>query len=246
MKEAKADNMSEEKNKEVLETELRTRVFIKSLDPYYSQVKEELDPLITRIIKVTDKTSPRYLELKENAKEWTKRFAHAIELSGKISSLQTLWRLTKEPQLLATLKLFHYLGLVESIGTTILDMATLLLIADGHAFHVHRPRVMHAKTFADIENVRMSDKLIFLRHNGLETLSEIVNRNLRNDIAHLKFDVDERGKITTDHYSKLNINKEIADFNKRFIAVFTVLEDCSFIGFLNRIAEEKHRISKEK
>ena len=214
--------------------------FRKMLEPEYGQIKKELDPLITKILKVTDKRSPEYLQLKLNAKEWSNLFFRALEIGGKVSSLQTLWLVTKEPQLLATLKLFHYLGHVESVGATIVDMVVLLLIANGHAFHIHRPHMMHAKTFADIQNVRMFDKLIFLEHSGLETIPQIVDRKLRNDIAHLKFDVSKHGEIKTENYKRgVDIDQRLDQLSRMFMAVLAVLEDCSFMGFLNRILKKK-------
>lgn len=94
----------------------KEKEFRKALEPEYKQIKKEIEPLITRILKVSGKTTPEYLQLKVNAVEWYERLVKATAISGKVSSLQKLWLITKEPQLLATLKLFQYLGLVESVG----------------------------------------------------------------------------------------------------------------------------------
>lgn len=218
--------------------------FRKNLQPYYEEIKEELEPLITRILKVSGTTSREYLQFKTNAREFYVRFVKAIKISGKVSSLQTLLVTTEEPQLQATLKLFHYLGLVESIGTTIIDMLVLLLIANGYIFHVERrhesPRITHATTFKDIDapNSTLADKLSFLEQNGLRKSSQLVDRKLRNDIAHLEFDINNQGKVSTEHCKELNIDKKTNDFTARFMAFFAVLEDCSFIRFLNKTTKE--------
>lgn len=97
-------------------------------------------------------------------------------------------------------KIFCYLGIVESLGNTIIDLVVLLLIANGTDFHIecqHRtPRIKHATTIQDLERERVSltTKLNFLRDNGLTTLASLVDTQLRNSIAHMNFDLKD-GKI---------------------------------------------------
>lgn len=227
-----------------LENEKEYGILRKELEPEYEQINKEIEPLITRILKVADKTKPEYLQLKVNAVEWYDRFVKALTISGKVSSLQKLQVTVKEPKLLALLKLFQYLGLVESIGTTIVDMLVLLLIANGHVFHVERshelPRIIHAKTFSDINNSTLADKLCFLENNGLKTASRLIDRKLRNDIAHLNFDVNKRGEIVTKNCGKVNIDEKSNRFSKVFIIVLLVLKDCGFVDFLTRVIKKRN------
>lgn len=217
-----------------------TRDLRKSLEPEFSQIKHEIEPLMTRVLKILGKRKREYIQLKENAVEWYDRFVKAIKISGKVSSIQKFRLATKEPQLIATLKLFEYLGLVESIGSTIVDMLVLLLIADGQHFHVERsyglPRIIHAKNFSDISppSSTLADKLCFLDSNGLRTASLLIDRNLRNDIAHLNFDVNKQGEISTNHSKRLDIDERLNRFSKMFMGFLLILEDSGFVDFLNR------------
>lgn len=90
---------------------------------------------------------------------------------------------------------FSYLGFVESLGNTTVDLVVLLLIANGIDFHIecrHRtPRIIHATKVEDLERERvpLTTKLSFLRDNGLEVFASLIDTELRNKIAHMKFEV---------------------------------------------------------
>jgi len=98
-----------------------------------------------------------------------------------------------------TSALFVYLGLVESLGNCIVDVIVMILIANGRDFHIERlhttPRIKHATSIEDLEKERvaLTTKLNFLRDNGIEELPSIIDSTLRNDIAHLNFNVKEDG-----------------------------------------------------
>lgn len=44
-----------------------SEAFKEALEPEYSQIEDEIEPLVTRIVKVSGKTTPEYLQLKSNA-----------------------------------------------------------------------------------------------------------------------------------------------------------------------------------
>jgi len=103
--------------------------------------------------------------------------------------------------------LFVYLGLVESLGNSIVDMIVILLVANGRDLHIESlrrvPRIRHVTSIKDLEDERVSlgIKLRFLDDNGIKKLASIIDSKLRNTIAHLNFDVKEdeiyiRGKPT--------------------------------------------------
>jgi hypothetical protein len=105
--------------------------------------------------------------------------------------------------------LFFYLGLVESYGNCFVDLLVMLLIANGKDFHIESlhssPRIKHVNSMNDLEKekVPLTTKLNFLRDNGIDTFSSIIDSRLRNDIAHLNFKINEntiiiRGKPTSD------------------------------------------------
>ena len=150
-----------------------------------------------------------------------------------------------EPQLISTIKLFHYLGLIESIGTTIVDMLVLLLVANGHSFHIERsyglPRIDHAKSFEDLDspNSSLGSKIAFLEKNELDFISKFIDRKLRNDIAHLEFNIDKEGKIATNHSDDVRINEKTLKFIKLYISFVFILFETGFHVFLNSCIKEK-------
>ena len=95
-------------------------------------------------------------------------------------------------------ELFAYLGAVETLGNTIVDIVVMLVIANGRDFHIEgkygTPRVRHVEEISDLHGVALTAKLNFLRDNGIKTLPSMIDSNLRNDIAHLNFKFDPEKK----------------------------------------------------
>jgi len=93
--------------------------------------------------------------------------------------------------------LFLYLGTVESVGNTVVDILVMLLVANGIDFHIEcqheTPHIKHATSIRDLEEERvpLTTKLNFLRDNGISEVAKIMDSQLRNDIAHLNFQVKE-------------------------------------------------------
>jgi hypothetical protein len=96
------------------------------------------------------------------------------------------------------LAMFVYLGLVETYGNTLADVAVWLLVANGKDFRIGRergtPRIKHALSIKDLENKRVSlgTKLNFMRKNGLNESASIVDREVRNDIAHMRLEITNK------------------------------------------------------
>jgi hypothetical protein len=152
-------------------------------------IKSELAPFLDRI-----KTKHESYELfRQSLPDFKKRFIRAtyiLELIGEKGA--------KEPRASFTntvYNLFAYLGIVESLGNTVVDMVVMLVVANGRDFHIERlhgtPRVKHALSIMDLEKeiVPLTTKLRFLAENGLPKLARIIDSQFRNDIAHFKFDV---------------------------------------------------------
>lgn len=95
--------------------------------------------------------------------------------------------------------LFVYLGAIESVANAMVDILVLLLVANGRDFHIEcrgyrTPRIRHVLSIKDdLEKkwIPLGTKLSFLRENGIERFTSIVDSELRNAIAHLKFDIKE-------------------------------------------------------
>lgn len=93
--------------------------------------------------------------------------------------------------------LFSYLGLVESLGNSVVDMLVILLVANGHDFHmecIHSfPRVRHVSSISDLEHERvpLGIKLSFLKSNGISSFTSILDSELRNKVAHMNFEIKD-------------------------------------------------------
>ena len=102
---------------------------------------------------------------------------------------------------LTLIAVFNYLSAVETLGNIIVDLALLLLIAEGHDIHLGLDRqhsyVRHATTSEDLDSPTLSlvIKLDVLNSLGYPLFSKWINRELRNGIAHLDFEIDESGRF---------------------------------------------------
>lgn len=91
--------------------------------------------------------------------------------------------------------MFVYLGLIESLGNCIVEMACMLLIANGRDFHIQRrfgiPRIKHVDSIKDFEKekVPLGMKLAFLEGNNVTELASVIDTEIRNSVAHLDFDI---------------------------------------------------------
>jgi len=101
---------------------------------------------------------------------------------------------------------FFYLGLVEIIGNFLADFVIVHLIANGHDFHIEcayrTPRMKHVVYLKELEEERvpLATKLNFIEDCGITVLKSIIDTKLRNDIAHMNFDIKDdkvyiRGKL---------------------------------------------------
>jgi hypothetical protein len=59
---------------------------------------------------------------------------------------------------------------------------------------VYRNR-KYAKEIDDLDDSSLGEKLVFLNDHGLQIFSSNLNKNLRNKVAHMDFDVSSDGKI---------------------------------------------------
>jgi hypothetical protein len=130
-------------------------------------------------------------------------------------------------------KMFAYLGLVESLGATMIDMALLFLIASGKQIHTKGPNIRHVETFEELEGVWSLDyKLDFLDDVGLSIFKEkIVNKNTRDAIAHLQFKI-ENGIIRDRGNNQIDIDQRISDFWEGILILERILVDIGFLDWL--------------
>jgi len=208
--------------------------------PDYKEIKSELDLLINNLYKM-GKMNPRRIQFKENLEEWYERLSDTVETTGTVESIQLFQlqlyeQLKQDPskrRLLTVIGLFRYLGLVESIGALHIDLLILLLVAIGNYFHVERghdvPRIVHATYLKDLRHESLASKIDFLERNRLKKTSRMIDKDLRNSIAHLNFKIDDQGKVAArsrgEDKKKIDIFQRINDFNRKFIMISLILED---------------------
>lgn len=147
-----------------------------------------------------------------------------LKTSGVLRSLP--------PKSKPMIKMLVYLGLVESLGTTFIDMALMLLIANGKEMHTRGPYINHVMSLKELRKLDLAYKLHFLKRHGLPLFLEIVNRQLRNDIAHLKFKIDDKGVIRNSNGSLVDIDEVIQRFWKTMSDIEDIFHDIGFTEWL--------------
>jgi len=182
------------------------------------KIKSELEPFLNSL-RAMDTSSRNFKLFKqaysyfENKHKRAGKIVHTIFQAERISS-----RKVKD----VVYMLFIYLGVIESIGNSIVNILVMLLIANGMDFHIERahdfPRIKHAASIRELEKERvpLTTKLNFLKYNGITELTSIIDSKLRNTIAHLKFDLKEndiyiRGKpaFVIAFLSAMRLNRAI-------------------------------------
>jgi hypothetical protein len=153
-------------------------------------IESELTPFLDGVYRMDD-SSREFQRFKENFIYFHKKYEKKLEifklfLKTKEVSLETMGKIYL---------LFTYLGAVESVGNTLVDILVMLLVANGVDFHIEcrytTPRIKHATSIKELENewIPLTTKLNFLEENGMKKLKSIIDSRLRNDIAHLNFDI---------------------------------------------------------
>jgi hypothetical protein len=121
-------------------------------------------------------------------------------------------------------KALYYLGFFEIAVTNIIDQLIMIFIANHHDFYVYFNRD-YAKKFEDLDNASLAEKLAFLRHHEFNL--PIVNKKLRNSIAHMDFDPLPNGKIKVDN-QEYDLTREILLISYFVILFGTALDEAHF------------------
>lgn len=150
-----------------------------------------------------------------------------------MKSVSALHDLSPAPQAYA--KLFAYLGLIEGLGVTLIDITLLLLIANGNDMHFRKGGgLMHVSRFKDLHRLNLLYKLEFLDAHKLGFVSKIVSRDLRNIIAHLGFTITEEGTIRDSSNNKIAIDAEIEAFWKRVGEIIATFDERGLLRFIKQ------------
>jgi len=172
-----------------------------------SELKAKLLPLFEEALRKNPYFSK---ELNEQKKEWGKSFGN-IRMASELILFKIKPKLELEPKDISLLFLYHYLVMVESIYTSMIDFVIFTLVNLHHDLYVPKKN-RYAKSFDDIQSIDLAMKLKFLSDHGLNIISSKCDRKLRNSVAHASFLISEDGTIYVD---KRKIDKNLAYENIR-------------------------------
>jgi hypothetical protein len=179
---------------------------------------------------------PPYQIFKKNCVKFHEKWMNAKKIAGVLKDLKRVQYADENVKSMS--KMFAYLGLVESLGSTLVDMGLLFLIANGREIHTRGPNVRHVETFEELEGVwSLEYKIDFLEDAGLSIFkNKIIHKDTRNTIAHLQFTIDD-GTIRDHGDNKIDIDQRIADFWEGVSILELVLEKIGFVEWLKNIIE---------
>lgn len=182
-------------------------------------------------------TGNRFEMLWDNKGDLLANWNRSVETSEALKDMKAQDALNAlPPKAKALSKLFAYLGLVESLGVTLMDMALMLLIANGREMHIRKDKgIMHVSTLKELRKLDLIYKLGFLKANKLEFIASMVNRQLRNDIAHLNFRIEESGEVKGSNGQPVNVDDTLTEFWKRVGQIISIFEYIQFLRFLEQM-----------
>ena len=214
----------------------------------YKETRKILEPIITKVVYVmpkydTMRLPSRRLLFDQNCVEFNEKWQEAEKVSQILKDLKAATYPTRELESMS--KMLAYLGLVESLGVTLLDMVLLLLIGYGREVHTRGPYTKHVTSFEELADIDLKFKLKFLKDNDINITQKIVNPDLRNIIAHLKFKVSENGDIRDPGNNRIQIDDEISRFWSATDTLKLVFEDCGLLQHVAKITELINAQKKE-
>jgi hypothetical protein len=176
----------------------------KELEKVKKEFHSQLKPLFDSVDKTkTYTTSRNYRMFRQNLLELVPRLEKMKQIYGFMThSLgHHVNAPDEEPPTIAESSAsdfefaFLYLGIVEMGGNLLADLVITYLIATGHDFHLEcayrTPRIKHLTSLKELEEERvpLATKLNFIEDCGITIFKSIIDTQLRNDIAHMKFEI---------------------------------------------------------
>jgi hypothetical protein len=132
-------------------------------------------------------------------------------------------------------KAFLYLGIFESSVTNLVDLVLMVFVINHHDFYVYSNRA-YARRLDDLDNASLGEKLAFLNYHRLEVFSQNLNKDLRNKVAHMDFDVNEDGTISVGQ-QKFDLEYEILQLSAFVLVVAQVLNSCGLPSLLKELLQ---------
>jgi len=203
----------------------------------YRKTKEILDRIVSKIPISYPRTLATYEAkiFEYNCLEFYEKWKETRRISGFLRGLETQVHYPSDVYKSMN-KLLVYLGLVESLGVALLDMTLILLIASGEEVHTRGPYTKHVKFFKELEGIDLGYKLDLLEDEGLGLVKKLINRDLRNHIAHLKLRIQNNGEIRKRDGSLIDIDANISRFWDSVDIIELIIEDSGFLKSLETLS----------
>jgi hypothetical protein len=173
----------------------------KELERIKKEMLLQLKPLLDSVMKGS-RTPQKSKIFKQNLLELIAKIRKLKQIYGYMA--QHIDTLTKELDTVRESNVryflhiaFFYLGVVEITGNFLADFVIVHLIANGHDFHIEcryrTPRIKHVVYLKELEEERvpLATKLNFIEDCGITIFRSIINTKLRNDIAHMNFEIKD-------------------------------------------------------
>ncbi len=168
----------------------------------------------------------------DHCKEFYNKWKEAQNISNILKNLKT--EITYNDEKVKSMsKMLAYMGLVESLGVTLIEMVLFLLIINKREIHTRGHLIKHVTNFEELGQLDLSDKIEFLKSEGISLFNLFINREVRNIIAHLKFTINGSGEIRRkSNHSLIDIDNFISKFWEGVNAIERIFTDIGLICFL--------------
>lgn len=211
------------------------------------ELKEELRPLYSEFYK----SSNQYNLYKNHEKQLFGKLKMGLISSQALTEIlnaqgQRVEDLSKDDKGTATRLLrsatitmaFGYLVDVEIGGNFYVNLSLLMLIGKGYDLHLepdfdHR-YTRHAKSLNDLESpsLTLHTKLDFLDSHGFPFFKRWIDRKLRNSIAHLNFEINDKGEFFSirnengkTRRKRVNLGQKAIDFSNGYAAQSVIFRE---------------------
>ena len=94
--------------------------------------------------------------------------------------------------------------------------------------------IFHVSTLRELGKLKTAYKIRFLKSQRLEIFTSLINRNLRNDIAHLKFTVDDLGIIRDSNNQAKDIDVILRDFWQKVDVITRIFDEINFLSLIRQ------------
>lgn len=170
-----------------------SKIMAREKNQIEQKVTSELTPFLDGI-RGLGAQSRQFQLFKENYNYFIKKYKEKSEVLSLVLSKEEISITDISGKIYL---LFTYLGAIETLGNSMVNILVMTLVANGIDFHIESrfttPRIKHTTSIKELEKgkVSLGTKLNFLKDNNIKSLSSIIDKKLRNDIDHLNFSINK-------------------------------------------------------